>query len=116
MSSTVQSTKPITITLNIYYHNSGVLGEKTELTVEDKYKRTMEEIESLKVELGIPFFNAIVPFDQNKIKTVITLPSSLQFLIYFLSLTRPMAYNNDFPLLPLYFYYQFAFKICPRHR
>ncbi|CAB3998765.1 Hypothetical predicted protein [Paramuricea clavata] len=27
-------------------------GEKTELTVEDKYKRTMEEIESLKVELA----------------------------------------------------------------
>ena len=38
---------------NIYCHISGVLGEKTELTVEDKYKRTMEEIESLKVELGI---------------------------------------------------------------
>ena len=113
MSSTVQSIKPITITINIYYHNSGVLGEKTELTVEDKYKRTMEEIESLKVELGIPFFNAIVPFDQNKIKTVITL-----FDIFPISILVqcPMAYNNEFPLLPLYFYYQFAFKICPRHR
>ena len=38
---------------NIYCRISGVVGEKTELTVEDKYKRTMEEIESLKVELGI---------------------------------------------------------------
>ena len=28
------------------------LAEKTELTIEDKYKRTMEEIECLKVELG----------------------------------------------------------------
>ena len=37
--------------------------EKTELTVEDKYKRTMEEIESLKVELGI--FNSL---QENKMR------------------------------------------------
>ena len=32
--------------------NSNFVGEKTELTVEDKYKKTMKEIECLKVELG----------------------------------------------------------------
>ena len=32
---------------------SPLTGEKVELTVEDKYKRTLEEIECLKVELGL---------------------------------------------------------------
>lgn len=32
---------------------SPLSGKNTELTVEDKYKRTLKEIESLKAELGI---------------------------------------------------------------
>jgi len=36
------------------------LSEKTELTIEDKYKRTMQEIECLKDELG-KFFLSFTP-------------------------------------------------------